>query len=202
MNEDKFSGTAQRMILAELNRIDTTRLSVKELIRFYDTTKPTMAKALSELEDAGLITRQFGVGEHRRDKYVRWTLHGRVLWNAARPMMSSPVTMVCYAESVEANPDFVNAGESLLHELLPEYDTRARPCYAYKAASDKNNLSRISKCPMKKSKCRIEFWRFPPIFEGRNSIDNLSLFLALESAHDPKTRDFREKLLDTFPWEG
>ena len=98
----------------------------------------------------------------------------------------------------------------LLHHLRRNLTSRTRPgihiqsktCYVHLEASDCDNEKRVAKLPFKKANCRVEFWRYPPILPGQSKIDNLSLYLALDSAHDPKVRDYRDKLIETFPWNN
>lgn len=99
------------------------------------------------------------------------------------------------------NNTISNTAQQIVLSTLNGVETEGRSVQ-HLEASDCDNEKRVAKLPFKKANCRVEFWRYPPILPGQSKIDNLSLYLALDSAHDPKVRDYRDKLIETFPWNN
>lgn len=202
MRNNTISSTAQQIVLSTLNGVETEGRSVQQLIALFNSNKPTMNVALDDLEQANLAIRCHGKGQNRREKQLVWLKSSRKLWTAALPFLQSPVSGIVYSATPAQSSFFTISGETLLHERVPEFTSKAKTCYVHLEESGCDNEKRVAKLPFKKASCRVEFWRYPPILPGQSKIDNLSLYLALDSAHDPKVRDYRDKLIETFPWNN
>lgn len=202
MRNNTISSTAQQIVLSTLNGVETEGKSVQQLIALFNSNKPTMNVALDDLEQANLAIRCHGKGQNRREKQLVWLKSSRKLWTAAchfcshpSPVSSTRPRPLSRASSPSpAKPYFTNASRNSHPKQTPATCT-----LKHRIAITRNASPSFRS---KKANCRVEFWRYPPILPGQSKIDNLSLYLALDSAHDPKVRDYRDKLIETFPWNN
>lgn len=167
MRNNTISSTAQQIVLSTLNGVETEGRSVQQLIALFNSNKPTMNVALDDLEQANLAIRCHGKGQNRREKQLVWLKSSRKLWTAALPFLQSPVSGIVYSATPAQSSFFTISGETLLHERVPEFTSKAKTCYVHLEESGCDNEKHVAKLPFKKANCRVEFWRYPPILPGK-----------------------------------
>ena len=127
MRNNTISNTAQQIVLSTLNGVETEGRSVQQLIALFNSNKPTMNVALDDLEQANLAICCHGKGQNRREKQLVWLKSSRKLWTAALPFLQSPVSGIVYSATPAQSSFFTISGETLLHERVPEFTSKAKP---------------------------------------------------------------------------
>jgi DNA-binding MarR family transcriptional regulator len=82
-----FSPAAQALVLRQILQNDCSEKPAKELANRLGYTSMTVGRVMAELEDKDLIE----VVKVGREKRLRFTLSGKALWEAALPVLQSPV---------------------------------------------------------------------------------------------------------------
>lgn len=198
-----ISKLTRQLILAELNGClprSLMRANVHALFPWVDAGSVTTA--IHELVAAGLARVEYGKRELRRRVLMEWARSGRALWEAALPILFSPVRETRLTALPENPNDFTLAGESLLAVRSPWYVLHARPCLACKDASTSANRERIRPMHFRHAECAIQFWHYPPILPGLEYIDNLSLYLTLKDVRDPAADLYGWFLVESHGWAG
>lgn len=198
----RISRLTQQLILAELNNLCPRPLMLESIrVLFPGIDNDTITVAVRELTDNHLVKVTYGKKELKRRILMTWTAKGRELWNAALPLLFSPIRVTRMAAMPEPTSDFTPSGESLLAIRSPWYVLHTRPCFAYKFASSLSNASHIQPMHFRHAECAIQFWYYPPILPGLEYIDNLSLYLALKSAKDPAADLYGWFLVESHNWD-
>ena len=178
---------AQYMLLSHLQEGGFDGKSFKDLEMSLHYKYATIANAVKQLEEVGLM--ETTVGDNRV-KRLAITMDNASLWEKAQKVLTSPICKVIYA----SNPvDGVIGGVSALSE--------------YSMLAPENVPTRVLTQPQFKEYCsgglkafptedmqRIEVWSYPPISKN-GFADKLSLYLSLKDNKDPRVEKELELMM-------
>ena len=197
---ERFSPTAQLVILGALLRRDMEGASATALAHRYGVANMSMSRAFDELQTAGLADAR-RVGKWRA---LRFHTRGRDLWEAAAPRLQSPVRKVRTVgiPFPEHFPGRI-AGES----ALGLYTSLSRPHVQRLAVASANwpQLARdhglLTREPGDPAGDEIETWSYDPAaLTTDNVVDRLSLHLSTRDHPDERVAQAADQLLEGMPW--
>ena len=155
-------------------------------------TPVNLSRAARELERRGLA-RTIHPG---RDAEIEFSFDKRRIWEKASPVFVSPVR---YSIRIKTKIDsHIKSGISALAEIADIVDDPFRT-YAIPAKDAK----KIPTTKMLRYDGDIvEAWRYDPrlLNEGKDTVDTLSLCIALKNSNDPRIQIAIEKLLEKTLW--
>ena len=186
----KLSASAQFLLLYHLQKMDLNGLSVSEIaskIRGYSYV--SIAKAVENIEVLGLCECQKDSG---RSKRIQFLAEGHVLWEKAKPFMTTPVKEVKYCDvipSVKFQYSEISALAS--YTMLSPNEAPTIAIYSGRFSdTDFKGLNDFD------GNVKIEIWRYPEIDAESDTVDRLSLFLSLEGDTDPRVDKENKLMLD------
>lgn len=214
-----LSAPAQVVVVRQILHRDCSGLPAKDMAWMLGYSPMTITRAVNELTD-----RQLAVAEKvGREKHLSFAASGRDLWEAAQPVLKSPVTKriwVVWRDKNTMKADFQGrmAGESALshYTALAEtgtsqwaitadaWSTLARRENVHVLASqvsDDNDYFRKDR-----EATELELWAYNPdvITPGEPWVDPLSLWLSFATNTDERVEMARETLLEQvwskLPW--
>ena len=220
-----LSAPAQALLLREILQHDCAGLPAKGLAQTLGYSPMTITRAIKELTDRQLATAE-KVG---REKHLSFPLTGHALWQAAQPVLQSPVTKrlwVVWRNSKKGKSAVEGriAGESALAHYTDlaatgvqqwaitadSWAALARRADVHVLASEPANANLPTKSRQSIRKDReameLELWAYRPdaIVSGKPCVDPLSLCLSLAANTDERVELAREFLLEqiwsTLPW--
>lgn len=215
----RLSTAAQAVVLREILQHDCSGLPAKDLAQMLGYSPMTITRAIKALAD-----RQLAMAEKvGREKHLRFPSSGRALWEAAQPVLKSPVTKriwVVWRDRDIRKADFQGrmAGESALAHYTALAETGAsqwaitsdawstlakrRDVHVLASqASDDNDHFRKDR-----EVTELELWAYNPdvITPGDSWVDPLSLWLSFATNTDERVEMARESLLEQvwsrLPW--
>ncbi len=219
-----LSAPAQALLLREVLQHDCAGLPAKDLAEKLGYSPMTITRAIKELTDRQLATAE-KVG---REKHLSFPATGRALWQAAQPVLQSPVTKriwVAWQDSKKGKAAIEGrtAGESALAHYTDLAATGVKqwaitadswtalakqPDVQVLASEPANaNPSTHSQTIRKDGEAmELELWAYHPdvIVPGKPWVDPLSLWLSLAANTDERVEMARDTLLEqvwsTLPW--
>ena len=203
----KLSGPAQAVILREILHNDCSGLPAKELANILGYTPMTITRAINELTDRELAEAK-KVG---REKHLNFPCTGRSLWEAALPLLHSPVTkriLVAWrgnntlfdgrmaGEAALAN--YTSLADAGIHQWAitsEKWSDIAKQDNVH--VLEKNASSDDARHRRDKDATELELWSYNPsvIALNRSCVDPLSLWLSLENNKDERIELACETLL-------
>lgn len=153
-------------------------------------TPTSISRASRQLEDLGLIqTEKRGV-----QKVIYSDKEPQELFEAAKSYLMNPVKRTIYVPKTKIKDRLLVSGYS----ALSEYSMLNPPAVEYLAAGSVTAWSKSSSGRLQNSadQCAIELWRYDPkkLTDG-NSVDRLSLALALRGDRDERIEEAIEEML-------
>jgi hypothetical protein len=183
---------SQALLIRQLTRGDVEGCSSKELSSIMRCTQMTLSNVISELVELGLC--------HVKGwpKRIYFEHKGRELWNAALPMLKSPVQKILL--NAKGACDFCVAGLTALSEL-----TMIAPetMIVYACASSDVKAGRCYEKPKyeDEAKSALQVWNYDPKICGDALVDRLSLYLTFKEHEDPRIKKALEELLEGMQWQ-
>jgi DNA-binding MarR family transcriptional regulator len=189
-----LSPSAQAFLLYVLYHKEKTQFSPKETAISMGYTPMTMTRSFDELE-------VLGIGEHTKigkDRFVTFRVHGKELWEQAKPFMKSPIKKKITLYDQIPKGGFI-AGISALASKSMIAET-SKPVYAFSADKWKEIKLKESKNIYNET-AEIEIWSYlPSLFSVDNKVDALSLFLSMQEDPDERVQSALVKMMEEFKW--
>ena len=153
-------------------------------------TATSISRASRQLEDLGLIrTEKRGV-----QKVIYSDKGSKELFETAKSYLMNPVKRTIYVSKTKIKDKLLVSGYS----ALSEYSMLNPPAVEYFAAGSVTAWNKSSSGRLQNSddQCAIELWRYDPkkLTDG-NSVDRLSLALALREDRDERVEEAIEEML-------
>lgn len=206
-----LSPAAQVVLLREILHRDCSGMPAKDLAGMLGYSSMTITRAINELTSLELAM----AIKAGREKHLRFELSGRSLWDAARPVLRSPVTKRVRVV-VRGRGPFGTAtmgpiaGESALAHYTDIADAaisqRTITSEALAALARSQDVHVLAtQADYKRTYLRedrdvieLELWAYNPdaISDGEPWVDPLSLWLSLESCGDERIEMACEALLE------
>lgn len=195
----RFSTPAQVVVLYQLLRRPPDGSLLTLWAGWIGYSSMTLSKVRDELAAFGLCAVEPG----DKPRGLRFLRQGRMLWDAARPALNSPVRRVCWANMPDSEPGLLRAGLTALSgETMMGDDTL--PTYACRDAEWQRRVRshRVRSLDHPdEATARIECWRYAPaILGGDGAVDRLSLNLSLAEDPDERIRLAADSLLEKMTW--
>lgn len=205
-----LSGAAQAVILREILHRDCSGLPAKELAQVLGYSPMTITRVINEL-----TCRELAIAEKvGREKRLSFPLSKRALWEAAQPLLQSPVTkriLISLRDYNEYKAQFGGrlAGESALSNYTELADTSISH-WAITAAKwssisknneirvlERKNASELIGHGRDQDEVVLEVWAYDPevIAIDDSCVDPLSLWLSLDKSKDERIDIACESLL-------
>ena len=191
---------AQVVILHHILKKPSPGLSLRELARQLGYSPMTMSNVCTELVEHGLCT---GI-ENKRLRKLHFNAEGRLLWEKAKPLLTSPVRKRIWLRFSrrEGNP-LLKAGISALSDCTMLSDDPL-PCFACRESALHRMVERgevIGTGGNDTADCQVEAWKYEPETLGDvGRVDCLSLYLSLADSPDERVQSSLESLLETARW--
>lgn len=214
---------AQVTLLREILLRDCSGLPAKDLARRLGYSPMTITRAINELTERQLAA-PVKVG---KEKHLHFSACGRNLWEAALPVLQSPVTKRAWVatkdkENWKLGSDGCIAGESALAHYTSLADSsikqRAFAQDEWSSLETRDDVKVLATQPAgqptnessqfrkDRETMEIEVWAYNPIkiAPGKPWVDPLSLWLSFGANTDERIEIARETLLEqvwsTLPW--
>lgn len=188
---EHLSACGQYILLSHLQGKRVEGSTISALSEWMPYTYVSIAKGVQNLEENAIVVSK---KDSNGAKVITFTKSGRELWDAAKPLMVSPLKKTVFCDTL---PDgkFPLAGISALSALgnLADDDTPTVAVYAGQFKDeDYGGLNYFD------GAFKVEVWKYPPI--GEETVDGLSLYLSLEGIQDPRVHKELENFFD-FIWK-
>jgi len=190
---------AQCVLLYHLQRQPLENMPLREIAERIGYSPVMLTKVKAELHAAELCEpRRIG-----RSVALHFTTAGRQLWDAARPLLSSPIVKTVWLHGEIPGYPALQAGLTALSRRTMIADDRL-PTFALLLEVFHANLERglFHGCPgPEDADFKMEVWSYNPLlFANNEAIDSLSLFLSLRDYPDERVQQQLETLINEFPW--
>lgn len=203
----RMSPSAQLLLLTYLLRNSDYKVwTATGLSETLSLTKMTMGRAIDELVAFQLIE----VESEWREKRIQFRDDKRELWEAALPLMQSPVHSQVYLQDDPfINSDFKNLPRDAGHTTLAEMSMLVPPTPPVKAISRKKwkvlqenpTLQIIPKPSRDLAAVELEIWKYDPRKLTQNQqVDPLSLYLSLQHETNERVEEAIEHMMNRIKW--
>jgi DNA-binding MarR family transcriptional regulator len=190
---------AQCLVLYHLQRHSLESLPLGVIAEKIGYSPIMLTKVKDELEVADLCA----TSRQGRSITLAFKVHGRDLWDRARPLLSSPVKRVHWLDWDHPGYPALAAGLTALSQLTDISEDRL-PAYALFSKTFQANLERglYHGCPgPEDANICLESWSYNPLLLGNNTrVDPLSLYLSLRDSPDERVQQQLETLIAGIPW--
>ena len=183
-----LSPCAQTLVVRQLVRGDVVGCRLREMA----SRLPYSAALLGRAKDELLQHRLCRYAPGTRAGCFRFSLSREELWQAALPLLSSPVR-ASYRVRKDLCSGLPLAGMSALAALTDITDNPL-PTFAYYARSLQK---RLPQAPIAEAGAILQLWSYPPeavLGEHPTSVDSCSLYLSLRGELDPRIEIARSRL--------
>ncbi len=196
----RLSAAAQVCVLYQLLRHPPAGTPLSQWAKWLGYSAMTLTKVRGELSANGLCDVEDGV----KVRGLCFSLAGRSLWDAARPLLRSPVQRVVWVKTTKPLGNaLVAAGLTALDRLTMLADDPL-PTYACRATTWSWLLHAQKVSPLEEedgAAARIELWRYAPgILAERGTVDPLSLCLSVADSSDERVQQAAAQVLETIQW--
>ncbi len=195
----RLSAPAQVVLLYQLLRHPPDACHLNQWAEWVGYSNMTMGKVRDELAARDLCA----IGPGEKPRGLNFLRHGRELWDAARPVLRSPIRRICWALWQSPPPGLLRAGISDLSRLTMLGED-AIPSYACRDVKWRQLLKSGDVQPAGHSSdasARVECWYYDPAVLGsEGAVDRLSLYLSLAADPDERVRSAADSLLGEVPW--
>lgn len=189
----KVPPMAQLMILYHLQRERLDGLTTRELTVKLQTSYATINRALRWLKDMDFITLH---GD--KEKTISFAHNGQQLWDAAQPLLESPIEKTVRTNSISWVPGALTTGCGVLG--ITGENNEPLNCVALSSATYsvlKHNIVDAGEF----GETAIEIWRYDPrLLSDIGTVDILSLYLSLRDTASPVVKEELNALMDTLAW--
>jgi len=196
----RLSMPAQALVLVHLQRERVGDCTLRCLAGRLRLSPMTLSRVSSELAAAGLCAS----GRQGREKPVRFVAEGQALWEAALPLVRSPVARTVAAVRSEADPaGYCRAGASALSRYtgLGGQDEAA---FAVSRAFWREELrsGRARELPEPDTGAvEVQVWGYDPgLLAEDGAVDRLSLYLSMRGDPDERVQAALNDMLEAVKW--
>jgi hypothetical protein len=191
----RLSPATQTVILLALVHDLGQHATPTMLAKQLGYTVMTMTRAFEEICSADLGD----VSHCGRERRLTFGKDRRLLWQKARPFMSSPVGRRVWVPRDSPVPDtFVKAGLGALAHYTrlgePSHETYAVGRGEWKGIQESEQGAGI---PADPGSCELEIWRYSPRrFAKDGIVDRFSLYLSLQNSNDERVEAALEEMME------
>lgn len=194
-----LSPTAQLAILYHLQRESLEGMPLRFIAEKLRCSAMMLSKVKDELREAGICT----IKRAGRTVLLEFPRSNQSTWELAKEKMSSPVRGVRWVRRNAPGLPALLAGFSALsrHSLIEE---DRLPTYAlgpsiFDSLLKKGMLTLLPDADT--AHARIELWSYDPrLLSDAETVDPLSLYLAMRSTEDERVEQALEQLLEGITW--
>lgn len=194
-----LSPTAQLAILYHLQRESLEGVPLRIIAEKLQCSAMMVSKVKDELQEAGIcMIKRVG-----RAVLLEFPLHSKSTWELAKEKMSSPVKGVRWVRRNTPELSALLAGFSALsrHSMIEEDPL---PTYALGPGMFDSLVEQGTLTPLPDADtahARIELWSYDPrLLSDAETVDPLSLYLAMRSTEDERVEQALEQLLEGITW--
>lgn len=195
--EGALGAYAQAILILQILRGDPEPIFPAEYALTFSVAQMTALKAADELAEAGFYRRERNGTPQR----LEFLYSGRDLFNAALPVMASPVANVGYLAGTMREGVRPNSGEWALAKKSMLVEPRV-PTYAAHRSWPLLSIASwagMRICNAEDADLRVERWRYPPeALSSDGLVDPLSLFLVFRDHSDERVSMSASEVLETF----
>lgn len=187
---DIMPPVAQLLVLYHIQVKNLNEMTTADLANITSMAYPTINVALRWLEKNCLIELTGG-----KQKSVNFVSDGKILWEKALPMMTSPIERTIYANMKPA--DYLLANETAMgyYTMLAEPNTEI---VAISKATVKEYDGLFNK---QYGNVKVEVWKYAPSLLSENEyVDRLSLYLSLRDNDDERIQIECDTLIKEMKW--
>jgi len=194
---EKLSAPAQFAVLYHLQVNSLEHRLFQEIAGLLEYSSMTVTRVIKELLQLDLISI-----EGAKEKSIKFKMKGLVLWQKVMPLMSSPVREVWYTDKINKSRSFMLAGETALSEKSMLASSQQKTFAIGKEAFRKLKLEgQLKGLDKKYGDEKIEVWHYDPqLLSKIKQVDNLSLFLSLQSENDERVVSELNELIKNMQW--
>ena len=195
---DGLSPAAQSLLFHHILHPDhglTTPSLFAERLRY---SAMSVGRAFDDLVAADLAE----TARHGKERHIHFKAQGRQLFEAARPLLHSPVRTVKFVRGNAFGALLKFAGETAL-SYLTELSPPRINTFAV-AASDWKGISQgagLIVTDHDEADCKIETWSYDPAaLSDTRSVDVLSLYIQFRDHRDERLAMAADRLLENLSW--
>lgn len=193
---------AQYILLYHLQVKSLEGLSAKAISELIPYSYASTALGITCLGDVGLCEK---VQAGPKTKTVHFKLKGEELWNAAEPVLISPLEQRSFCDNILAEADFPVCGiNALAHYTRLNPDPERMIMLTSKEYRELKASEAFENPNIYDGDFIIEVWRYPAIGlidEKAQWVDKLSLALVLQDDNDPRVEKEVEQMIKDIQWK-
>jgi len=194
-----LSPTAQLAILYHIERESLEGLPLRIIAEKLQCSAMMVSKVKEELQEAGICT----IKRAGRTVLLEFPLNKQSTWELGKEKMSSPVKAVRWTRRNTSELPALLAGFSALsrHSLIAEdpFPTYALGPGVFDSLIEQGMLTSLPDSDT--AQARIELWSYDPrLLSAAETVDPLSLYLAMRSTEDERAEQALEQLLEGITW--
>lgn len=193
---------AQYILLYHLQESSIEGLSAKEISKLVPYSYENTTLGITCLDDLGLCEK---VQTYQRKKAVHFKLKGEELWNAATPVLISPLEQRIFCDGIRTEKDYPTCGiNALAHHTRLNPDPERMIMLTSKEYRELKALDAFENPNIYDGDFIIEVWKYPAIGlidDKRQWVDKLSLALALKDDNDPRVEKEVEQMIKDIKWK-
>jgi hypothetical protein len=192
-----FSPATQFLLLYHLqikSLDDMPLVNIASLLMEY--TSMTVNRSAKELESKGFCNI-----EGNKSKKIRFSRFGIDSWNAALPLLTSPIKRKYYLSELPHFNAMIQSGDTALSHYS-SLNEGSLHCFAVSGRDfiNKRNEYNFSPTRFGGSFC-IEVWKYNPVLmAGNNVVDPLSLYLCYKDDSDERVQNSLQEILGYVKW--
>ena len=191
---ERLSPSAQALIIRQLVCGDIDGCAADEISKLTGISNVTIHAAVQDIAD-----KKLAVLTSSWPKRIKFEMKGRNLWDAALPMMKSPVVKTIY-NSMSGLDGWIKAGESAMAKwtmLSPD----KLPVYACMRGAQ-NGLNQLAVAENRyEARSILQVWSYRPDICHEGEVDKLSLYLSMRGEEDPRVQSELERLIGGMEWK-
>lgn len=197
----RLTPVAQYILLYHLQVERLNGLSARDIAGKLPYSYESITLGLTCLSDLGLCEK---ISDGRKPKIIRFTAHGKKLWDTAKPFMINPVEKRIYCDALESDIEFTNCSINALSHY-----SRLNPDDIRMIMMNRKQLQTLldSRSVLNPNEfdgdVMIEIWKYPVVsIKGCENkwVDKLSLVLSLTDDHDPRVEGEVEYVINEMKW--
>jgi len=196
--QNKLSPVSQLVVIYQILREAIARIPLGQLGEKLAYSPQAMSHAQEELQIANLCE----VRRAGKMIFLEFTLRGKVLWERAEPIMTSPVRRTQWirwgqprARAVAASTTALSRLSMLAEDSVETYAMRDR---AVVAALEQGELFGCG--GREEADARMESWKYDPwVLAENGSADPCSLYLSLQRSGDERVQKEIRFLIERLP---
>ncbi len=195
--KEKLGHLGQLLLLFHLQQSPVENIPLGEILKLIPVSQMSVSRGVSELVAFNLATLS-----GTKTKFIKFLHEKQKLWEAALPLLNSPIKKTVFIEDLPNNFEGLITGEEALEHYSNLYGSIVN---RYAISSKQYQLMKkeeaLPEINMYDGDFAIEIWNYPPeILTSERYIDPLSLYLIFKDDEDDRVQIALNEMIRNIKW--